>query len=779
MEQWINLFIKVSKPVLTSIVYTGINSWLEVFQEEMTEVHKKRAKNTIKSLTLQGGTIHEEAKESPPFYPTLVMPEKKALNRNCIEEQKAWPLRLSPQKLLKKVATDGHNLLFFLVTPKTTFPEFSSLKYTSSDCEQRVVQNLREFIQKNYSFQVPNKGISFMGGLWDHNHFYGETSIQLLFEQLNSISCFLLETEIQGQNIKFNLVYWRKNAKQYYYTKIFALDYQNFLLELVKTRVKQWQETRNQLLKLGKSREDIQRLGGICEENYQIFEELESLEKKGIKIEQVKVNYQFDQQDYESLCQILSICYCLLGGWLADIHYLINDNIPPHLPMWLLSLEESCPQFQSKPDLLNITLSLYEDILTVLGHESPHDVPELALKLAESFMHWPGQTWAIEPLIYSFNCWRQQHQHIDTLSPDLVAVIRHSLSQRDQDYLNHLKQCLQDLTEQEKTKEIRKFIKDLTTEPTNKIVTKSHFNYFQLQRTISTVSEKVLSLKIDKRGYQFISQREHNSLKVWHYNTQKSTLHLKYDLGRYSGQLSAVTLSENGQFLASSEITDKRSYIKIWKLSTGQIYRTLFGHRQPIQALAIHLGNRSFIASGSHKIKLWSLLTGESLLTLFGHKQPVSCLAISPDGQILISGSIDKTLRIWDLKRGSLIKTLTGHENFITTLVIGENGQTIISGSADKTIKLWDLKSGKLLKTLTGHLGSLRAFRLYDCYLLAGDETGIIYLWDLKTGNLLSSWNAHQQGIEAIAISQDGQTLVSSCQGGKVQLWMNQGSVIS
>ncbi|ACB54547.1 WD-repeat protein [Crocosphaera subtropica ATCC 51142] len=761
MDQWINLFIKVSKPILTSIVYTGINSWLEVFQEEITEVHKQQAKNTIKSLTLQDGMIHREGKDFTSCHSTLMMAENKALNRNYIEEEKAWPLRLSPEKLLQKVATDGHNLLFFLVTPKTTFPEFSSFDYTPSNCEQRLWQNLRQFIQKNYSFQIPNKGISFMGGLWDHHHFYGETSIQLLFEQLNSISCLVLETEIQGKNIKFNLVYWRKKAKKYHYTNIFTLNYQNLLIELVKTRVQQWQETRNQLLKLGKSREDIERLGGICEKNHRICEELESLDKEGIKIEQLTVNYQFDQQDYESLCQNLSICCCLLGGWVADIHYLIDDNIPPHLPMWLLSLEESCSQFQSKPDLLNITLSLYEDILIVLGHESLHDVPELALKLAESFMHWPDQTWAIEPLIYSFNCWQQQHQDID------------SFSQQDRDYLNHLKQCLQNLTEQEKTKEIREFIKNLTTESTNNLVPQSHFNYFQLQRTISTASEKVLSLKIDKRGYQFISQREPNSLKVWHYNPQKSILSLKYDLGRYAGQLSAATLSQNGQFLASSEITEKRSYIKIWKLSTGQIYRTLFGHRQPIQTLAIHLGNRPFIASGSHKIKLWNFLTGESLLTLFGHKQLVSCLAISPDGKILISGSIDKTLRIWDLKTGNLLKTLTGHKNFITTLILSEDGETIVSGSTDKTIKLWDLKSGKLLQTLTGHLGGLQTFCLYDCYLFAGDDTGKIYLWDLKTGNSLSSWNAHQKGIEAIAISEDGQTLVSSCQEGKVQLWSN------
>ncbi len=773
MEQWINLFIKASKPVLTSMVYTGINNWLEVFQEEITEVHKRQAKNAIRSLTFQDNMVNEEVGETTPFYPTLVMAEQQRSDRSWTEEEKVWPLRLSPEKILQKVANDGHNLLFFVVTPKQTFPEFSSLNIVPSDCEQRLSQHLREFVQKNYSLQMPNKGISFMGGLWDHEHFYGETSIQLLFEQLYSISCLILETEVQGENIKFNLVYWRRNAKKYHYANIFTLNYQNFLRELVKTKVKQWQDTRNQLLKLGKTQEDIQRLGGICEENYCLFAELEKLDKEGIKIDQLQVDYQFDQQDYESLCQFLSIFYCLLGGWVADIHYLINDNIPPHLPLWLLSLGEAFPQFQSQANLVDITISFYEQILTVLGHESPHDVPELALKLAESLMHWPEENWVIEPLIYSFTCWRQQHQEVTTIKPENLSLVRHSLCQRDQDYLNHLKQCLSHVNEQEKTKEIRETVDYLTRPFSDIVLANPQFNNFELQRTINTIAQKVLSLKIDSRGYQLISQRDSNFLEIWQGHSQKSILSLQHDLGRYSGQLSAVTLSKNGEFLASSETTEERSYIKIWQLSTGKVYRTLLGHKKQIQTLVIHLGEHSFIASGSHKIKLWNLLTGESWLTLFGHTKAVSCLGSSPDGQLLISGSKDTTLRMWDLTGGNLIRTLTGHEGSITTLIISEDGKIIISGSTDKTIKLWDIKTGKLLKTLTGHSGNLQTFSLYNYYLFAGDTTGKIYVWDLKTVALLHSWNAHEKGIQAIAISQNGQRLVTGCQGGKVKLWLN------
>lgn len=39
-------------------------------------------------------------------------------------------------------------------------------------------------------------------------------------------------------------------------------------------------------------------------------------------------------------------------------------------------------------------------------------------------------------------------------------------------------------------------------------------------------------------------------------------------------------------------------------------------------------------------------------LSLYGHKLPVLCLDISYDGNLLISGSADKTVKIWGLDFG-------------------------------------------------------------------------------------------------------------------------------
>ncbi|MBK1988440.1 hypothetical protein A0J48_012975 [Sphaerospermopsis aphanizomenoides BCCUSP55] len=52
----------------------------------------------------------------------------------------------------------------------------------------------------------------------------------------------------------------------------------------------------------------------------------------------------------------------------------------------------------------------------------------------------------------------------------------------------------------------------------------------------------------------------------------------------------------------------------------------------------------------SDTIKIWNLATGELKSTLTGHSGLVWFLAISPDGQTLVSGSWDNTIKIWRLE---------------------------------------------------------------------------------------------------------------------------------
>ena len=91
------------------------------------------------------------------------------------------------------------------------------------------------------------------------------------------------------------------------------------------------------------------------------------------------------------------------------------------------------------------------------------------------------------------------------------------------------------------------------------------------------------------------------------------------------------------------------------------------------------------------------------LRTFVGHSGTIYSIAISPNGQLLASGSADKTIKRWNLHTGQELRTLTGHSGAVYCVAISRDGQLLISGSTDNTIKLWDLLTGQELRTFTGH----------------------------------------------------------------------------
>ncbi|HEY9675620.1 MAG TPA: hypothetical protein V6D11_29525 [Waterburya sp.] len=58
-------------------------------------------------------------------------------------------------------------------------------------------------------------------------------------------------------------------------------------------------------------------------------------------------------------------------------------------------------------------------------------------------------------------------------------------------------------------------------------------------------------------------------------------------------------------------------------------------------------------------------------------------------GNTLISGSTDKTIKIWHPGSGELLQTLSEHTAGVTGVAISPDSRMIVSGSQDKTIKIW------------------------------------------------------------------------------------------
>lgn len=142
--------------------------------------------------------------------------------------------------------------------------------------------------------------------------------------------------------------------------------------------------------------------------------------------------------------------------------------------------------------------------------------------------------------------------------------------------------------------------------------------------------------------------------------------------------------------------------IRVWHRQTGELYRSLAGHRGPVNAVQL-LNDRIVSASGDSLMKLWDVLTGEVLRVFSGHERGLACVKLFPSGKLLASGSNDRTVRIWDATTGECLKVLEGHTDLVRSLAIDEEGGRVVSASYDRTTRVWDWRQGTELLKFKGH----------------------------------------------------------------------------
>ncbi|KAL6309025.1 WD40-repeat-containing domain protein [Sparassis latifolia] len=169
----------------------------------------------------------------------------------------------------------------------------------------------------------------------------------------------------------------------------------------------------------------------------------------------------------------------------------------------------------------------------------------------------------------------------------------------------------------------------------------------------------------------------------------------------------------------------------------------------PGKALALQVrGDNAWIAENDHLVRKLDLETGKSLQVFRGHTAPVTCLAFfdkvqgSGAGDILITGSWDKTIKLWDVRTKALISSTNAHTDFVKVLLVIPALRLLVSGGSDFVVRLWDLSAiqeGKPLPSVGSISSHTRPVEALDAravtdstaVLYTADTMGIINVWDL------------------------------------------------
>ncbi|RLN14728.1 hypothetical protein BBJ28_00015665 [Nothophytophthora sp. Chile5] len=109
-----------------------------------------------------------------------------------------------------------------------------------------------------------------------------------------------------------------------------------------------------------------------------------------------------------------------------------------------------------------------------------------------------------------------------------------------------------------------------------------------------------------------------------------------------------------------------------------------------LHALDVSNDERFVVIGGSDGVcMLWDTEKRTQMLPLEGHVADVTCARFFPSSQVLLTGSLDFTLRIWGV-RGRCAAVLRGHLGGVEDVAILGKGRNVLSCGTDGLIQLWN-----------------------------------------------------------------------------------------
>ncbi|XP_041986206.1 WD repeat-containing protein 47 isoform X2 [Aricia agestis] len=169
------------------------------------------------------------------------------------------------------------------------------------------------------------------------------------------------------------------------------------------------------------------------------------------------------------------------------------------------------------------------------------------------------------------------------------------------------------------------------------------------------------------------------------------------------------------------------------------------------------------------------------------HKGSIYCLAWSPAGDLLATGSNDKTVKLMRFNshtcnlEGQEVE-LSMHDGTVRDVCFIEdtsnNTSLLVSGGAgDCKIYVTDCATGKPFQALSGHSGHvLSLYNWGGAMFVSGSQDRSVRFWDLRTGgcvNVISPPAGQVNkggGVASVAVDPSGRLLVSAHEDGACSL---------
>jgi WD40 repeat protein len=276
--------------------------------------------------------------------------------------------------------------------------------------------------------------------------------------------------------------------------------------------------------------------------------------------------------------------------------------------------------------------------------------------------------------------------------------------------------------------------RDITISPDNQIIATTdgidvklwNLQTGELLRILNTRGPGglILSIAISPNGQMLAAACEEYAVHVWNVHSGEHLRVFEY-ITEFQHEFRGVAFfSDNVTVIAGGT-----RIVEMWDTRTGK--------RLP--SPLIGSGNHLALSPNNHLIgsALDSVEMVEIPHTKVFHEMQLpdiaGAVAISPDGLVCAAGLRNGTIKLWQWKTFAE-RTIQAHSSTIKSLAFTSDGQTLLSGSWDKSIKFWNVQTGKLEGTISENLDEVSRIALStdNRILVTKDSGNITKVWRLN-----------------------------------------------